>query len=75
MGLVGRTHAEVWGTHLREFQIIDVSIVIINVLCIKGCISRSEVKSSGVWEATQHITAGLPPRVTLDGVFQNTSIN
>ena len=63
------------GAHTYESFRIDVSIVIINVLCIKGCISRSEVKSSGVWEMTQHITAGLPPRVTLDGVFQNTSIN
>ncbi len=44
-----------------------------NVLCIKGCISRSAVKSSGVWEATLSITSGLPPRVTLNGVFYNTS--
>ena len=32
------------------------------------------VKSSGVWEATHLFTSGLPPRVTLNGVFYNTSL-
>jgi hypothetical protein len=31
------------------------------------------VKSSSVWEATHLFTSGLPPRVTLNGVFYNTS--
>ncbi len=47
---------------LRECQII----------CFKGCISRSAVKSSGIWEATHHITSGLPPGVTLKCDFYNS---
>jgi len=27
------------------------------------------VKSSGVWEATHLFTSGLPPGVTLNGIF------
>jgi len=31
------------------------------------------VKSSGVWEGTHLFTSGLPPRVTLNGIFYHTS--
>ncbi len=48
-------------------------VVMSEVLCFKGCISRSAVKSSGIWEATHPITSGLPPGVTLNGVFYNKS--
>jgi hypothetical protein len=40
--------------------------------CFKGCISRNAVKSSVISEATQQVISGLPPGVTLDGVFYNT---
>ncbi len=35
-------------------------VVVSEVLFFKGCISRSVVKSSGIWEATHSITSGLP---------------
>jgi hypothetical protein len=49
------------------------SVVVSEVVCFKGCISRCVVKSSGVWEATHLFTSGLPPGVTLNGVFYNMS--
>ncbi len=39
----------------------------------RGASQTCAVKSSGVWEATHLFTSGLPPRVTLNGVFYNTS--
>ncbi len=36
--------------------------------CLKGCISRCAVKSSGIWEATLAFTSGLPPRGLLNGI-------
>ncbi len=42
-------------------------------MCFKGCFSGCAVKSSGVWEATLPFTPGLPPGVTLNGVFYYTS--
>jgi hypothetical protein len=48
-------------------------IVVGEVVCFKGCISRCAVKSSSVWEMTHPFTSGLPPEVTLNGVFYNTS--
>ncbi len=48
-------------------------IVVDEVVCFKGCISRCAVKSSGVWEATHLFTSGLHPGVTLNGVFYNMS--
>jgi hypothetical protein len=47
-------------------------IVVSEVVCFKGCISRCALKSSGVWEATHLFTSGLPSGVTLKGVFYNT---
>jgi hypothetical protein len=41
-------------------------------LCLKGCISRKAVKSSTIVEATRQFIPGLPPGVTLDGVFYDT---
>jgi hypothetical protein len=37
-------------------------------MCLKGCISRCAVKSSGIWEATLAFTSGLPPCGSLNGV-------
>ncbi len=48
-------------------------IVVGEVVCFKGCISRCVVKSSGVWETTHSFTSGLPPGVMLNGVLYNTS--
>ncbi len=48
-------------------------IVVDEVVCFKGCISRCAVKSSSVWKATLPFTSRLPPGVTLNGVFYNTS--
>ncbi len=48
-------------------------IVVDEVVCFKGCISRCAVKSSGVWEVTHPFTSGLPLGVTLNGIFYNTS--
>ncbi len=41
--------------------------------CFKGCISRCAVKSSVVWEVTHPFTSKLPPGVTLNGLFYDTS--
>ncbi len=46
-------------------------IVVDEVVCFKGCISRCAVKSSGVWKATHPFASGLPPGVTLNGIFYN----
>ena len=43
-----------------------------NVMCFRGCISTSAVKSSVVSEVTHPITSRLPPGVLLNGVFYNT---
>ncbi len=43
-----------------------------NVMCFRGCISRSAVKSSVVLEGTHPITSRLPPGVLLNGTFYNT---
>jgi hypothetical protein len=48
-------------------------IVVGEVVCFKGCISRCAVKSSGVWEATHSFTSRLPPGVTLIGFFYHIS--
>ncbi len=37
-------------------------------MCLKGCISRCAVKSSGIWEVTLAFTSRLPPRGLLNGV-------
>jgi hypothetical protein len=50
------------------------SCVISQGMCFKGwCISGCAVKSSGVWEATPSFASGLPPGVTLNGIFYYTS--
>jgi hypothetical protein len=43
-----------------------------NSLTAGNGVSRG-ASSSGVWEATHLFTSGLPRRVTLNGVFYNTS--
>ena len=37
-------------------------------MCLKGCISRCAMKSTGIWEATLAFTSGLPPCGSLNGV-------
>ncbi len=43
-----------------------------NVMCFRGCISRSAVKSSVVLEVTHPITSRLPLGGLLNGNFYNT---
>jgi hypothetical protein len=43
------------------------------VVCFKRCIYGCTVKSLGVWDATYPFTLGLPPGVTLNGIFYYTS--
>jgi hypothetical protein len=48
-------------------------IVVDEVVCFKGCISRCAVKYFGVWETTHPFTSGLHPGVTLNHIFYNMS--
>ncbi len=56
--------------NLSSFRWWRIRIVLVAKwwMCLKGCISRCAVKSSGIWEATLAFTSGLPPRGLLNGV-------
>ncbi len=50
-----------------------LSSVMSEVVCFKRRIYRCTVKSLSVWDVTYPFTLGLPPGVTLNGVFYYTS--
>ncbi len=59
--------------HTSYSWLLVARIMVDEVVCFKGCISRCVVKSFGVWEETHPFTSGLPPGIMLNGVFYDTS--